>query len=195
MDQQTTLIILGICGFLTVCFGLLVLAFVTIFRFTGRNFLGFLGILARNRDEEDVDLNRVGRVPDLRSIAANADFDAALAKHVVQDELAPTHHPPTAYTGQAGASPTPPPNADPLGGSIPRRYSAPQQGTVGQTPYGAQAGQPTPPPTANDLGWVNPALPSLNDTGALRDLRRRDRDDDDDLIGGLMGDDDGGVLG
>ncbi len=207
MPQDNTLLILGVCGFLTVCFGLLVLAFLTIFRFTGRNFLGFLSLLVRNQkdvDKDDSSQHSV-RKPNLRAIADSSDFDAAVAKHSVLD-----HDPQNLPSGASQAVPPPltqapynpplsgapkPPTTLPgylpgTGGAVPP--NAPSGAAQGVTPPAARpAGiPPTTQPTPDDLGWEDPSLK----TRKRDDLRRRDHNDDDDVFGGLM-DDDGGVLG
>lgn len=88
MDDSTIFLILGLCGLGVVVLGLIVFVFSIIFRFTGRNFMGFLSLLLQNaRDNEDKKPAVIGRArPNLRAIAEAQDFDAALAKHVVQDE-------------------------------------------------------------------------------------------------------------
>ncbi len=203
MTQDNTLLILGVCGFLTVCFGLLVLAFMTIFRFTGRNFLGFLGLLVRNQKDVDKEEDRVAmmRRPNLRQIADSSDYDAALAKHTVID-----HDPQHLPGGASQAAPpavTPTPYNPPLGGvpKAPTTIPGYLPGTGGAmpppNPGAAQGATPPPaarpagiPPTPEDLGWDDPTLPPRR----RDDPRRRDYNDDDDVFGGLM-DDDGGVLG
>lgn len=191
MAQDNTLIILGICGFLTVCFGLLILAFIAIFRFSGRNFLGFLGILSQGAKDADSQASgrRVPVTRDLRAVADQHDFDAVLAKHIVNDQLAPTTPPnsaqnvprnPQAMAGRVSIPhgtlpPTQQVNPPPATGFPP--VNPPQQ-------FGAQG--------ANDpSNWQNP---SLRPRPTANDLRRRDQDDDDDLLAGLIGDD-GNVLG
>jgi hypothetical protein len=221
--QDNTLIILGICGFLTVCFGLLVLAFITIFRFGGRNFLGFLGILSRGAKEADAETS--GRfVPsrrDLHNVAQEHDFEAALAKHIVTDELAPTHPPAQSaqsvnpYTPSAPTSSQPaaqpatrfspegsrpsftrgdtPPPAAPINptNAPPHPQFGAQSRPAAITPPSSQP--PTEPPTPTTPDDLGWEDPSLKRRKDQRDLRRRDQDDDDDLIGGLI--DDGNVFG
>ena len=88
MDDSTIFLILSLCGLGVVVLGLIVLVFSVIFRFTGRNFMGFLSLLLQNaRDEEDNKPVVISHArPNLRAMAEAQDFDAALAKHVVQDE-------------------------------------------------------------------------------------------------------------
>lgn len=202
--DNNTLVVLGICGFLTVCFGLLVLAFVTIFRFSGRNFLGFFSLLVgrqRELDQDDTHVLTVHR-NNLRQMASEQDFDAALAKHIVTDQ--PGSQPPIP-TGQTQVAQPPGLTATPFNPPLPGTPKAPTvlpgfvPGTGQPPPNAAPPPSPRPavvPPTPSnaptaDPGWENPALTQRN----FNDLRRRDRDDDDDLFGGLLGGDDGGVLG
>jgi hypothetical protein len=86
MNDSTVFLILGICGLVVVVLGLIVFVFSLIFRFTGRNFIGFLSLLLRNAQEDEDGKPVVSRRPNLRAIADAQDFDATLAKHVVQDE-------------------------------------------------------------------------------------------------------------
>lgn len=107
MSNSTLFLILGLCGLGVVVLGLIVFVFSILFRFTGRNFMGFLTLLLRNaRDEEDKQPVVVSRPrPNLRSIVETQDFDAALAKHVVQDEGVITN---TQLQAQSNASPAAP---------------------------------------------------------------------------------------
>jgi hypothetical protein len=88
MSDSTAFLIVGLCGLGVVVLGLIIFVFSLIFRFTGRNFMGFLALLLRNaRDDEDNKPVVVSRPrPNLRAIAESQDFDTALTKHVVQDE-------------------------------------------------------------------------------------------------------------
>ncbi len=89
--QDNTLVILALVGLAVICLGLFVVLFLTIFRFTGRNFMGFLALLMRNSKDDDDNQPRVIKPPkaDLRSMAEAEDFDSALARHIVQDEIEP----------------------------------------------------------------------------------------------------------
>lgn len=109
MDDSTIFLILGLCGLGVVVLGLIVFVFSIIFRFTGRNFIGFLSLLLQNRrDDEDKKPAISGRArPNLRAIAEAQDFDAALAKHVVQDEGVVTNTELQAQQAQAQSSPPP----------------------------------------------------------------------------------------
>lgn len=106
MDDSTIFLVLGLCGLGVVVLGLIVFVFSILFRFTGRNFMGFLSLLLRNaRDDEDKKPAVLTRSrPNLRAIAEAQDFDAALAKHVVQDEGVVTN---TELQAQAHTSPPP----------------------------------------------------------------------------------------
>ncbi|MFN8530319.1 MAG: hypothetical protein U0670_17095 [Anaerolineae bacterium] len=199
--DNNTLVILGICGFLTVCFGLLVLGFTTIFRFTGRNFMGFLSMLVRNQKAVDEKDSLVGTVkkPNLRRIADEDDFNAALAKHLVTD---PTTGQPPAQGQVISSSPAAQAASTPYNAPL---TGAPKTPTVmpgylpgtGQAinpppaaprtpaPRPAAPSQNTPPPQApSDFGWENPSLRTPN----LQDRRReeQERDEEDNLLGGLM---------
>jgi|SRR5690606_1641327 len=87
MNDSSIFLILGLCGLGVVVLGLIVFVFSLVFRFTGRNFISFLALLLQNQrdnSEEQTFLQRPRR--NLRAVADSHDFDAALAKHVVQDE-------------------------------------------------------------------------------------------------------------
>jgi hypothetical protein len=214
VDNQT-LIILAICGFLTVIVSVGILGLMTIFRFTGQNFMSFLGFLSRDArqiDDEGTAIN-VERRPDLRSIADQRDFDATLAKHLVIDQTQPPTQ--SAQFMTQSTQSTPPPAA-PAAPTSSTPYNQPLVGTPkaptilqgsipgsGQTPpppvTPVQAGAfstPPPIPTTPDAGpWQDPSL-QPRDFDQYR--RKRDRDDEDDLLGGLVGtnnEDDGGLLG
>lgn len=217
--EERTLVILGICGFLTVCFGLLVLVVATIFRFTGRNFMGFLGLLLQGAKDDDKNENsnqHIHRPPNLRDLAASSDFNAALAKHIVQDEISPTLNttapiPGGAQTGFTSLSPgTPASPALSPEGSLPRRIQPPPPPVSAPPlspyvpsgvnnppvspyavppPFGAPSNMPPAAPivpTPESLGWENPALPSVNQN-THRDQRRQDEEDGADIFGALLG--------
>lgn len=107
VDDSTIFLILGLCGLGVVVLGLIVFVFSILFRFTGRNFMGFLSLLLQNsKDDEDKSPPVVGRArPNLRAIADAQDFDAALAQQGVQDEGAAAN---AAVQAQASPSPNPP---------------------------------------------------------------------------------------
>jgi hypothetical protein len=107
VNDSTLFLILGLCGLGVVVLGLIIVVFSLIFRFTGRSFMGFLSLLAQNaRDSEDEKPVVIGRArPNLRALAEAQDFDAALAKHVVQDEGVLTN---TEFQAQSSLPPAAP---------------------------------------------------------------------------------------
>jgi hypothetical protein len=126
VDDSTIFLVLGLCGLGVVVLGLIVFVFSIIFRFTGRNFMGFLSLLLQNaKDDEDKKPAVIARGrPNLRAIAEAQDFDAALAKHVVQDEGAVTNAELQAQQAQAqGAQPplAPAPGFEDLSSQIAER--------------------------------------------------------------------------
>lgn len=105
MNDSTLFLILGLCGLGVVVLGLIVFVFSLLFRFTGRNFISFLTLLLQNQREntdEQTFLQRPRR--NLRAVADSQDFDAALAKHVVQDEGVVTN---TELRAQSNVPPAP----------------------------------------------------------------------------------------
>lgn len=107
MSDSTILLIVGLCGLGVVVLGLIIFVFSIIFRFTGRNFIGFLTLLLRNAKDEDDKPVVISRRPNLRAKADAQDFDAALAKHVVQDEGVVTNTELQAQSNVPPTSPTP----------------------------------------------------------------------------------------
>jgi hypothetical protein len=89
--QDNTLLILGLVGLAVVCFGIFVFFFLTLLRLSGHRIFSFLQFVDRSAHEEDqADRSYIQNPkPNLRAIAQSNDFDAALAKHVVQDEIEP----------------------------------------------------------------------------------------------------------
>jgi hypothetical protein len=90
--QDSTLLILGVCGLSVVCIGLVAVIAVFVFRVTGSRLIGALGSFssALGRDEEDRPKPRLRRRPDLRAIADAQDFNAAVAKNIVTGQSAPS---------------------------------------------------------------------------------------------------------
>lgn len=88
---DNSLVVVALVGLAVVCLGLIFVAFVLLLRFAGSRPLGFLSMLLGGARENEQDGGRVVTTPkpDLRAIAEANDFDAALAKHIVQDELEP----------------------------------------------------------------------------------------------------------
>ncbi|HVU13754.1 MAG TPA: hypothetical protein VHD90_20900 [Phototrophicaceae bacterium] len=111
------LILAGLVGLALVCGGLFIGAFIFLFRFAGEHSIEFFSFLAHESREEngkDDDLVRTSRRPDLRSIAAAQDFDSALAKHAIQNEIEPQAARPTSPVAyNPPATPTVMPNAAP----------------------------------------------------------------------------------
>ncbi|MEP7293490.1 MAG: hypothetical protein ABI835_17020 [Chloroflexota bacterium] len=87
---DNTLVVVALVGLAVVCLGLLLVAFIMLLRFAGSRPLSLLSMLLGSR-EDDRESGRVTTAPrpNLREIAQSNDFDAALAKHVVQDEIEP----------------------------------------------------------------------------------------------------------
>jgi hypothetical protein len=86
---DNTLVIVALVGLALVCLGVLFVAFVMLLRFAGSRPMGLLSMLLGDRDEARESRIVTTPKPDLRAIAQANDFDAALAKHVVQDEIEP----------------------------------------------------------------------------------------------------------
>jgi hypothetical protein len=87
----STLVSIALVGLAVMCVGLIAVALIVVFRTAGEHSIEFLMMLARGgKEEADEDSRHFAtRRPDLRSIAKSQDFDSALAKHVVQDEIEP----------------------------------------------------------------------------------------------------------
>jgi hypothetical protein len=110
---DNSLVIVALVGLALVCLGVLFVAFILLLRFAGSRPLGFLSTLLGGKDDDEPATRIVTTPkPDLRSIAAAQDFDAALAKHIVQDEIEPQ------IVQRAPA--TPPPTPDQLFGEDPK---------------------------------------------------------------------------
>lgn len=87
---DNSLVVVALVGLALVCLGVLFVAFILLLRFAGSRPLGFLSTLLGGKDDDEPATRIVTTPkPDLRSIAAAQDFDAALAKHIVQDEIEP----------------------------------------------------------------------------------------------------------
>jgi hypothetical protein len=105
MNDSTIFLILALCGLGVVVLGLIVFVFSLLFRFTGRNFISFLALLLQNQRENSDEKTFIQRPRrNLRTVADSQDFDAALAKHVVQDEGVVTN---TELRAQSSAPPAP----------------------------------------------------------------------------------------
>ena len=121
--QDNSLMVITLVGLGVICLGLLIVLFLAMLRFTGHHMLGFFTFWGRggDNDKDDGTTFIASPKPDLRSIARAEDFDTALAKHVVQDEIEPraakhAHENPPAFT----TSPTLPPTPAPFPDALPR---------------------------------------------------------------------------
>lgn len=102
MDSNAGVLI-AIAGFAVVCAGLLFVLLLIVLRVTGRSAMSFLGLFIRNAtsDKGEDEVSYIPRrQPNLRQIAESVDFDAAVAKNVVEQE-------------EFGASTAPPPGDNP----------------------------------------------------------------------------------
>lgn len=96
-------VLIAIAGFAIVCAGLLFVLLLIVLRVTGRSAMSFLGLFIRNigSDKGEDEISYIPRPqPNLRQIADSIDFDAAVAKNVVEQE-------------EFGASTVPPPGDNP----------------------------------------------------------------------------------
>jgi hypothetical protein len=88
--QDNTLVILGVVGLALVCGSLFLFVALTLFRATGSRLLSYFSLFTRDAaDEGNAPTYAKSSAPNLRAIAQANDFDAALAKHIVQDEIEP----------------------------------------------------------------------------------------------------------
>jgi hypothetical protein len=81
--------LIAIAGFAVVCAGLLFVALLIVLRVTGRSAMSFLGLFIRGsmRDKGEDEVSYIPRPqPNLRQIADSIDFEAAVAKNVVEQE-------------------------------------------------------------------------------------------------------------
>ena len=135
--QSDSLVIIALVGLGVICVGLLVILFLAMLRFTGHHVLSFFTFWGRGAEAKDDESVYVPSAkPNLRSIAQAEDFDSALAKHIVQDEIEPRSAPiqhtpstPSAFT----TSPTPP--AAPFPDATPRLGSRRSNGHVSSRIY------------------------------------------------------------
>jgi len=112
----STLVSIALVGLAVMCVGLIAVALIVVVRTAGEHSIEFLMMLARGGKEGDDEekTHFATRRPDLRTIAKTQDFDSALAKHVVQDEIEPRTAPvqrapetPSAFTTTPTNSPFP----------------------------------------------------------------------------------------
>lgn len=143
-------LILGIIACLLVVLVVLTIAFTVIWRYTGRNFIGFLSVLARGegRDDGAPDFTPTPR-PNLRTVRDRADFDTAVATHLtaplpdpLQQPRAPHPPAPSPLHGEGGQLSAPPgfgdapPNLPPLPSGAPLPNSSYGQPTLPGGGYG-----------------------------------------------------------
>ena len=80
----------ALVGLALICVGLLAVAFIFLFRFAGEHSVEFFSFLAHESREDDGKEDSAyfpSAKPDLRAIAAAQDFDSALARHAIQNEI------------------------------------------------------------------------------------------------------------
>ncbi len=87
--QDNSALLIAVAGFAVVCAGTLFIALLIVLRVTGRSAISFLSLLIRGADsdrEEDAPAYIPPARPDLRQIANTVDFEAAVAKNVVEQQ-------------------------------------------------------------------------------------------------------------
>ncbi|MEO8392477.1 MAG: hypothetical protein ABI700_05745 [Chloroflexota bacterium] len=135
------MLVIGLVGLSVICLGLMVILFLAMLRFTGHHMLGFFTFWGRGGDNDKDDGTSFipSAKPDLRSIAKAQDFDTALAKHIVQDEIEP--HSSQHASGTPSAFTTSPalPPAAPFPDAAPRLGSRGSNGRVHHTGNGSRA--------------------------------------------------------
>ncbi len=116
---NNTLVIVALVGLAVICLALFAVMFLFLLRFTGRNFMSFFALLARNSKDDDSDQPAFIKSPkpDLRSLAQAEDFDSALARQSVRDANAPAGQ--HRYVPTAAAPPADP-SAQPFDQASPR---------------------------------------------------------------------------
>lgn len=178
LDANTGLI-LGACGLGIVCFGLIAVMLFVVLRLTGRGYMEFLSIFTPSKEDKDEPNYVARRRPDLRHIAQGADFDAAIAKNVVNDELRPPAS--SGFPAQSApfSSGTPVPFAQ---GTPPPAFTPPS--------FTDQPSAPADP-------GLPPATPRLRNVDPLNRPRRNrinDQYSDDEIFGGLLDEDGDGQI-
>ncbi|MDZ4766347.1 MAG: hypothetical protein SGI73_17535 [Chloroflexota bacterium] len=118
--NNNVLLVLGVCGLALVCGTVLIAGFLLVTRLGG-GVMGFFSLLGgRNANKDDEATTYVARPrPNLRRIVDTQDFDAAVAKNIVQND-----HDPTGTGGTNSASPRPPS----------ARLDAARRGALGRRP-------------------------------------------------------------
>jgi hypothetical protein len=113
--QVSPLVIVALVGLVLICGGLVLVLALFVLRHTSHGALKFLELIAREgrdkEDNEDTPYVTAPR-PNLRAIAEAQDFDTALTKHIIKDEI----DPPRAHTYRPEATHlnNPPPAVPPL---------------------------------------------------------------------------------
>jgi hypothetical protein len=106
MGENNVGFLIGIAGFAVVCAGLLFVALLIVLRVTGRSAMSFLSLFIRGsmQDKGEDEISYIPRPqPNLRQIADSVDFDAAVAKNVVeQEEFGKSAAPAPGAQAQAG---------------------------------------------------------------------------------------------
>ena len=124
--QDNSALLIAVAGFAVVCAGTLFIALLIVLRVTGRSAMSFLSLLIRGANgdpEEEGPVYVQPARPDLRQIAESVDFEAAVAKNVVEQREFGTGSTP------ALSDTPPPPNADKLPpGATPRLERAKRLG-------------------------------------------------------------------
>lgn len=171
MIDANTGLVLGACGLGIVCFGVVAVMLFVVLRLTGRGYMEFLSVFTPAKEDKDEPNYQARSRPNLRHIAQGADFDAAIAKNVVQDELRPT----------SSGFPA---------------HAAPPSFSSG-TPV--TFGQPVTPPSFDDQppAGLPPATPRLRNFDPLNRTRRdrnRDNYSQDEIFGGILDDDGDGEI-
>lgn len=186
LDPNTGLII-GACGLGIVCLGLVAAMMFVVLRLTGRGYMEFLSIFVPNKEDKDEPSYIARSRPDLRHIVKqSADFESAIAKNVVNNDLRPTEPPPSIIPAQSAPSPLP-------------------RGLSSGTPVPFGPGTPpsfTPPsfndePTAPPEEGLPPATPRLRNVDPLnrpRKNRVNDNYSQDEIFGGILDDDGDGQI-
>lgn len=121
MSNDLPLILLSVCGFATVCIGLIVVVGLLLIRFTGSSFLlplvnAFTGRGDESGDDDEgyrpTPARRAPTANDLRARAQSLDFDSAVQKYQRSDQ--PQTNLPPASTNPIPGSAVVPPNTLPL---------------------------------------------------------------------------------
>jgi hypothetical protein len=164
-----------------------------VLRLTGRGYMELFSIFVPNKDDKD-EPNYIARSrPDLRHITQGSDFEAAVAKNVVNDDLRPgaPSAPAPGFSSQAVPPSSPLPSGFSSGTPIPYRPGTPPPPPPSFTPPSFND-QPDAPADAG----LPPATPRLRNVDPLNRPRsnRTDNYSDDEIFGGLLDDDGDGEI-